>query len=414
MKRISSIFFLLLICLSSFAGEPLKMGVITDIHFLSPKLMGEGSALTAFEQATGRNVKELHGVLDYVLNDLQQEEIDILLISGDLTNHGERQSHLHFIEKLSKIQQNGTRVWVVPGNHDINVSDARAYTGDKPTPVKTISDKEFASLYGAFGYNDALKRDEASLSYVGEINETTWLLCFDTNRYKEHTTSSITAGRILPETMRWALHILREAKEKNITVLGMMHHGLVEHMPYQSTFFSGYLVDDWQRTAEILADAGLKVVFTGHFHSNDVSLYTSPAGNKIYDVQTGALAQYPFAYRVMELSSNKLSIDTRFVESISGNPHLAKEARSRLETITRRVANNRINKLGIPIPTETANALVELIVKMNLMHVRGDETPDEEMKQAISNFAGLLGSDGAEQEFQLDFPPADNTLEIAL
>ncbi|HBK33264.1 MAG TPA: metallophosphoesterase, partial [Porphyromonadaceae bacterium] len=60
---------------------------------------------------------------------------------------------------------------------------------------------------------------------------------------------------------------------------GMMHHGLVEHMPYQAVFFGDYLVDGWQDAAQQLADRGLKVVFTGHFHSNDVSSFTSSAGN---------------------------------------------------------------------------------------------------------------------------------------
>lgn len=414
MRRVLNIVFLFLIIFSCSATEPIKMGVITDIHYLSPKLAEQGSALRAFEQGSGRTVKNLHGVLDYVLADFEQEKLDVLFISGDLTNHGERQSHLDFIDKLTKLQQKGTRIFVIPGNHDINIPDAKAYTGEKPTPVKSISAKEFAALYASFGYGSALRKDDASLSYLAEINRDTWLLCFDTNRYNEHTTSSITAGRILPETMAWALGILREAKERNITVLGMMHHGLVEHMPYQSTFFSGYLIESWQKNAAILADAGLKVVFTGHFHSNDVSLFTSPSGNEIYDVQTGALAQYPFAYRIMELFASSLSIDTRFVTSIAENPDLANEARLQLENITRRVAQNRLNGLGIAFPAETANALVELIVKMNLMHVRGDETPDDEMKKAIRNFAELLGSDDAEQDFQMDFPPADNQLVIEL
>lgn len=414
MTRILYIFSFLLIWSGCFATEPVKIGVITDVHFLSSQLAQDGDALKAYEQASGRTVKNLHSVLEHVLNDFRQEKLDVLLIPGDLTNHGERQSHIDFVEKLNKVRQNGTKIFVIPGNHDINIPNAKTYIGNKSTPAQNITDKEFAALYAPFGYGNALQRDDASLSYLAEINENTWLLSFDTNRYKEHTTSSITAGRILPETMAWALDILREAKEKDITVLGMMHHGLVEHMPYQSTFFSNYLIEDWQKNAAILADAGLKVVFTGHFHSNDVSLFTSPDGNEIYDVQTGALAQYPFAYRIMQLSGNKLSIDTRFVTSITENPNLVNEARLQLENITRRVAQSRLKGLGIPFPPETGDALTGLIVKMNLMHVRGDEKPDEEMKEAIRNFSDLLGSESAEQDFQLDFPPTDNKLEIVL
>ena len=123
----------------------------------------------------------------------------------------------------------------------------------------------------------------------------------DTNRYDEHERSSITAGRIRPGTMEGAIRHLEQAKREAITVLGMMHHGLVEHMPFQSDLFAAYLVENWEREADRLADAGLRVVFTGHFHSNDISKRTSPNGHVIYDVETASLAQYPFAYRIMEL-----------------------------------------------------------------------------------------------------------------
>ncbi|MDO5522689.1 MAG: metallophosphoesterase [Bacteroidia bacterium] len=414
MKKYVFLFWAFFVSCTVFASDPIKIAVVTDLHYLSPQLADGKQAHKMYEKSTGRNTADLHEVLDTVLARIMAQNMDVLLISGDLTNHGERRSHLDLIEKLKRVQRNGTKIMVAPGNHDVNIPNARAYTGEKPTPVTSISEEEFAEWYAPFGYGNALKRDEGSLSYLAEIDENTWLLCFDTNRYREHTTNSVTAGRIVPQTMSWALDILREAREKNITVLGMMHHGLVEHMPYQSTFFSGYLIEDWQKNAEILADAGLKVVFTGHFHSNDVSLLTSPAGNTIYDVQTASLAQYPFAYRVMELSDNKLSIDTRFITSVARNPHLEEQARTRLETITRRVAKNRIENLGIPFPAENGEALVELIVKMNLLHVRGDEVVDDEMKKAINRFAELLGSEELDSDFQLDFPPADNKLVINL
>src|SRR5690606_5952341 len=117
----------------------------------------------------------------------------------------------------------------IPGNHDVNIPNARSYLGAQASPVESVSADEFARMYGSFGYDEALRRDISSLSYLAEINEKTWMLCIDSNRHDENTTTSINAGRIRPETMKWALHILQEAKEKGIVVLGMMHHGLVEH-----------------------------------------------------------------------------------------------------------------------------------------------------------------------------------------
>ncbi len=58
------------------------------------------------------------------------------MVTGDITNHGERQSHLGFIEKLRLLQNQGTRILVIPGNHDINIPDTKAYRGNKATPPK--------------------------------------------------------------------------------------------------------------------------------------------------------------------------------------------------------------------------------------------------------------------------------------
>ncbi len=223
------VLFLMLsvVCASSDAQQGVKIGVITDIHFLDRQLAAEGRALSAYETSTGRNIADLHEVLDKVLADVANEGLDFLLVTGDITNHGERQSHLGIIEKLALLQDRGICVLVIPGNHDVNIPDSKAYLGDKFVPAQTISKEEFAELYGAFGYSDALKRDKASLSYLSEINESIWLLCIDSNRYGEHSTHSITGGRILPQTMDWILDVLHEAKKRGITVLGMMHHGLL-------------------------------------------------------------------------------------------------------------------------------------------------------------------------------------------
>jgi len=390
----------------------IKISVMSDIHFLSSRLAGEGAALAAYEKSTGRNIRDQHAVLEQVLGEIEKEMPEILLITGDMSNHGERLSHLDLIEKLQPLQQKGIRILVIPGNHDISIPDAKAYHGAQTAAAESISKEEFGELYSKFGYGDALSRDEASLSYLSAIDEKTWLLCLDTNRYDEHTTTSVTGGRIRPQTLEWALAVLHEAKEKGISVLGMMHHGLVEHMSYQSAFFPDYLVEDWERHAELLADAGLRIVFTGHFHANDISLRTSAAGNTVYDVETATLAHFPFAWRLMNWSGAALSVETRFVTSLRGNTGFEEETRQRLESFTRRVVRNRLEKMGMLIPGHTSAALTEVIVQMSLLHARGDEKPDGEMETAIRHFATLMGDEAETDTVILDFPPGDNNVVI--
>lgn len=410
--------FLLLLLIFSWSlcsQQPLKIAIISDIHYLSSELAKPGTALDKFEAGTGRKLEELHAVLHQVISDLQAYQPDLLLISGDITNHGERESHLDFVTKLKPLVDKGTRIFVVPGNHDVNVPDSKKYEGDLSSPTTNVSAQEFAQIYAPYGYAATTKHDTASLSYLAEINDTTWLLSIDSNRHKEYKTSSISAGRILPETMRWSLDILEEAQSKDILVLGMMHHGLVEHMPYQAAFFSDYLIDDWKNKAQQFADYGMQIMFTGHFHSNDITLLTSPQGNRIYDIETGSLAGYPFPYRLMTLQNNVLKIETVFVDSIPGNPNLKEEYRQKTEQIARRAAQSKINSMALPIPADMKNAVIDLLVKMQLLHMKGDEKMDDEMLELIKRVNKLVGDPDADfSSFELDFPPADNFLEIKL
>lgn len=281
--------FLILLFVDSYASEPIRIGVITDTHYLSEKLMDNGTALQQYIKSSGKNIKATPVVLDKVLNDYLKSDIEVLFVCGDITKDGERQSHLDFIEKLKPLQARGVKVYVIPGNHDINMPNAVGYKGNKTYKVPNITPSEFLGLYADCGYKEALKRDTTSLSYVVRLNDNTWLLAIDAGRYNEYKTSSISGGKVKATTERWMMDVLSEAKSNNIQVVGMMHWGLTEHIMYQSMFFKDYLVNDWQRLANLFADNGMKVIFTGHFHSNDISLFTSDKGNKIYDIETGTL-----------------------------------------------------------------------------------------------------------------------------
>lgn len=416
MKKLLSFSLLLLLTVFSLLSQnTLKIAVISDIHFLGTNIAQSGEVLTKYENATGRNVNELHAVLDETLKQIEAAHVDALLICGDLTNHGERESHLELIRKLTPLKQKGIRICVIPGNHDVNVPDAKAYVGNESVSAQTISAKEFAELYAPFGYGEAVRHDSASLSYLSTLTDSLWLLSLDSNRYNEYTATSLSGGRLLPQTVKWAMDILSEAGSKNITVLGMMHHGLVEHMPYQATFFPNYLVEDWQKLAAKFADAGMLVIFTGHFHANDVSMLTSANGNTIYDVETGSLSQYPLPYRLVEIDGNTMKIDSYFIQSIEGVSDLQEKYREKMERYAKASVEAQLNKLKIPLAEETRRVLADLLSQINILHVAGDEKIDEETAKAIQKLAETVGDENFDtKSFQLDFPPADNHLILSL
>lgn len=396
------------------ASNSYKIGIISDLHYLSEQLMDNEEAVNRYISSSARNIKEVPLILDQVINDYINNQIDILLIPGDLTKDGEKQSHLDLVKKLKPLQDKGVRIFVIPGNHDINIPNAKSYQKEKTILTESITSNEFQEIYSELGYNNAIIKDTASLSYVSKIDNKIWLLAIDTSLYNEYTTSSLSAGRISLSTENWIIRILEEAKKKNITIISMMHHGLVEHFQYQSTFFPQYLVDDWYRLASLFADNGVKTVFTGHFHANDIVEFVSINGNKIYDIETGSLASYPFPYRFANLSTEGIQITTKNITSTATNPNLTEESKSQLQALAKYLAEQKIRNKKPDLAFSLREKIADLASKIFILHVAGDEVLSNSIKQQIEEIAIELDIpiDTSLDIFQLDLPPADNNTQI--
>lgn len=395
--------------------QSLKIGVISDPHYLSEQLMDNGSAIQNAVNSGGKAITDVPQVLDQVLAEYLKSDIEVLLIPGDMTKDGEKQSHIDFVKKLQPLIDKGVRVFVVPGNHDINVPNPVRYEGDKTYPVGSVTPMEFRHIYSDCGYNRALKRDTASLSYVAQLSNDTWLLAIDGCRYKEYTTSTISSGQISASTERWIVEVMNEAKQKNIQVVSMMHHGLVEHIMFQATFFKDYVINDWQRLAPLFADLGMKAIFTGHFHANDITEYRSPSGNKIYDIETGSLCAFPFPYRFVELNKKGMKVSTKNITSIPNNPRISEENKAIMQERGRAIAIGKIRSMGLQLPDATLSLMADMIGKIFVMHLAGDEVVDEELKTTIKQLSKELDSSMPipTDNIELDFYPADNNVEIS-
>ncbi|MBN2863000.1 MAG: hypothetical protein JXN62_07550 [Bacteroidales bacterium] len=67
--------------------------------------------------------------------------------------------------------------------------------------------------------------------------------------------------------------------------------------------------------AEALIDEEINLIFTGHYHANDIVSYEYN-GKSLYDIQTGSLVTPPYSYRMMRLDDNFIKIDSRRVTDI--------------------------------------------------------------------------------------------------
>jgi 3',5'-cyclic AMP phosphodiesterase CpdA len=393
----------------------MKIAVMSDIHFLDPSLLTNGAASgAAFQAYLGPDPKliEFSGpILQQAISEIVASKPDILLIPGDLTKDGEKVSHETMALLLKQISDQGIKVFVIPGNHDVNNPEAYAYDGNNSTPTPSVSANEFANIYSGFGYNDAISRDENSLSYICQPFNKVWILAIDDCKYYMNGSFATVSGVIKEGTMNWIQDRLAEAKKKNITVLAMMHHGIIEHYAGQQTLDAGYVTDNWEAKADALIDAGLRVMFTGHYHANDIAMRTK-GNNALFDIETGSLVTPPSPYRLIRMDPNNMYIDTKHITSINvpfppGLDFLTYSQMflsMHMDPIFTFLLSNNYN-----VPLETAAEIAPLFRNAMMAHYAGDEkiTPEE---QAKDDLVGLMSSDLGMVLHSLwtDLPPADN------
>jgi len=402
-----------------YVSPKIKIAVISDIHYLDPTLMPDdyvNNAAFQSKMAYDRKLIELSDpIFRKVVSDLFFERPDILLVTGDLSFEGELASHETVKGFLQKLEKKGIKVYIVPGNNDIDNPNALSYKGDSPFSVPNITSDQFAELYEDFGYKEALYRDEGnSLSYICQPCKGLWILGIEAN---EFIGKSVT---IKPETISWIQEKMKEACEKDITVLAMLHYGIIEH--YSGQNIPEPLLLNYEEIAGTLMDTGIRLIFTGHYHANDIVEFTND-GKTLTDIQTGSLVTPLSPYRIMILDDNFIKIDTRRVCSVNADLPEGMDFLTYSDvTITNRLNNLFYYFLRGPIfniPKADAKILAPFVTNAYKAYLAGDEKlyPGERYNiSTINTLTSVPYPNVVDLLYSLwtDLPPKDNKAHIKL
>lgn len=378
-----------LLCTSALYAQqmPLKrLAVISDVHLMAPSLLQkEGKAFDNYIANDRKMLVESSELLDSVSKHLIAYQPQIIFITGDLTKDGERISHQLLVDRyLKPLKAQGIRIYVVPGNHDVNNPNAKVYNGDNAQRTTTVSAKDFTHIYNDYGYGEALATDPNSLSYVVQLDDKTRLIAVDACRYEDNNFDKdicVTAGRIKPQTMDFIQAEAQKAHKLGMNVIMMMHHGIVSHFKWQDKIMKEYLVNNWKKDAKRLAQMGIKVCFTGHFHAQDIS-------NKygLTDIETGSTVSYPHPYRLIDVDTDKqtLQIRTEKVESLTS----MKDNKETLQQKSERFATSALSgvmETMVPkkVPDEVKKECAQVLGKAYAMHLAGDEHPSGDFKSRL-------------------------------
>lgn len=283
------------------SGKDLKMVVATDIHLLSKDLMKSEELMSqVFEYGDGRFVHYSNEIMSTLTDTLKTDQTDILILSGDLTHDGEKASHIAMAAQLKEIEKNGTRVYVVPGNHDLENPFAKDYAEGGWKTAETVTKDEFEEIYKNYGFGEAISRDPNGLSYMVAPSEDVYLLMLDTNKYGMLNMPT-GSGIIRQETLDWIKEATQLARENNAQIVTVMHHNLIKH---SERLYLGYVINNSEEVVPVFDELDLSIVLSGHMHAQSIKS-TEQTNNTIYDIVTSSMSIYPMNVGVLEYTKDK-------------------------------------------------------------------------------------------------------------
>lgn len=288
-------------------GEPLKFHLITDLHHYAPSLGVTGSAFEWRSHSDQKCMAETGAIIDAAIDWLLQSDIDIVLVAGDVSCDGEKESHLDLIPKLRRLKEGGKRVILITATHDYSDNPKR-FVGDERLPATPTPREELPELYHDFGLDEAIACNAQTHSYVVQLAPGWRLLALNDDG----------DGRAFcgyfEDHLNWILDQVRLAHAAGDEVLAMTHHPVLPPSPIYPLFSRRDMLGDFENTSAILADAGVQFIFTGHTHMQNIAAKTTKKGNTIYDINTSSLVGYASAIRTVTVYDDRVDIQSDHID----------------------------------------------------------------------------------------------------
>lgn len=297
----------------------MKITFIADTHYYSKSL---GTCGKAYELRSGSDQKclaETAEITDAAFADIAKSDTDAVFILGDVSNDGEMISHIEFRKKLYELQKSKP-VYLITATHDWCCDEnPRRFEGDAVyNDVPVMKSYDLPKFYADFGPKQAISTFTAKIGtvcFVIALSEKVRVLCLNDDK-NENGHAGFDA-----DCRKWITEHIDDAKRCGCTLIGIEHHLLVPHISPLLTGGST-CVENREEVASFFADAGLKYMFVGHSHIQHTDSFTSRAGNKITEVNVGALSGYPAPIvDVSVLENGRLEYNVRHLKSFLVNGH---------------------------------------------------------------------------------------------
>ena len=343
--------------------NPYKIMIATDLHYLSPELSDNGKFfMETIENGDGKTTMYSSELADSMIDAVIEESPDIFIISGDMSFNGEKRSHEELSEKLASLKKKGIGVIVIPGNHDIDNSQAVKFSGGSFEAVESVSDSEFYDIYYDMGMGTSVAKDTDSFSYIYESVKGIQILMLDVN-------ANSAPGSVSDETLAWLEVQLKKAKQKGVPVIAVSHQNLLVH---NESFAEGYVIGNADKLLQLYEEYDVLCNLSGHMHLQHVK-----TDEKVPEIVTGAISSSPHYYGIVTYSGQSLSYEAKTLD-VGAVDNFASWSESFFNDISK---NKTIRELddSAGSDAEMENA-ADIFARLNYLYFSGRSDLISEMK----------------------------------
>jgi 3',5'-cyclic AMP phosphodiesterase CpdA len=227
-------------------GPIVRLGHISDLHVGDRSLYPRNGI--SLRECDRHSVK----VLKKILQALQEEAIDHLVVTGDVTLSGERSEFERAAELLAPWAE-ARKLTLLPGNHDVWSYEAAATW-------------RFLRKLGADGRG--MKDPVAVYPLAVQLSPEVTLVALDSARHGEDPRS--TPGALGSDQLASARELVRQAERQGRAVVLALHHHLV--IPRERVHSDQYLarmpLADAHEVVRLVAEMPVAAVLHGHRHTS--------------------------------------------------------------------------------------------------------------------------------------------------
>lgn len=350
----------------------IRIAILSDPHMHDVGFGGEGPVVRSLADTihSTRVYNESAAALRQVLADIAAERPDLVIIAGDLTDDGQQANWAAMAEVLAGYRrEHGTRIFATPGNHDQWAGAGKPLTKDRIEEDGRVTELAGAPAPGAVlmpsmrmvGYADEIRHARAfgymreatdlcwetpfgasdrledrspdgipDLSYLVEPIAGLWLMSVDANVYlaggEGHVDCSKDGWNATlahkPYLLPWMTDVASRARRLGKRLVAFSHYPVADIFSDTTAALetvegarTGRRQMPDEDAIRALADTGIGLHFSGHFHVDATA--ADPSG-RLVNIALASTVAFPAGWKLLELDGERTRITTRPLCSAPG------------------------------------------------------------------------------------------------